>query len=109
MLPYKTGTVRVTSVYGRRLLFGRSEMHRGIDLVGDPADKTVCAVADGVIGRSMVVTDPANRTSEWGEYVRLDLADGRMVYYCHLSRRLVQAGRRSVPEKQSVWKARRER
>lgn len=92
MLPYLTGTVRVTSPYGRRVLFGRSEMHRGIDLVGDPADKTVCAVADGVIGRSLVVTDPANRTSEWGEYVRLDLADGRMVYYCHLSRRLVQAG-----------------
>ena len=66
MLPYLTGTVRVTSPYGRRVLFGRSEMHRGIDLVGDPADKTVCAVADGVIGRSLVVTDPANRTSEWG-------------------------------------------
>ena len=40
MLPYLTGTVRVTSPYGRRVLFGRSEMHRGIDLVGDPADKT---------------------------------------------------------------------
>lgn len=92
MLPYLTGSVRVTSPYGRRVLFGRSEMHRGIDLVGDPADKTVRAVADGVIGRSLVVTDPGNRTSEWGEYVRLDLADGRMVYYCHLSRRLVRAG-----------------
>lgn len=92
MLPYKTGVVRVTSPYGRRMLFGQAEMHRGIDLVGDPADKTVCAVADGVIGRSLRVTDPDSRTSEWGEYVRLDLADGRMVYYCHLSKRLVRAG-----------------
>lgn len=92
MLPYQMGTVCVTSPYGRRVLHGQSELHRGIDLVGDPADKTVCAVADGVIGRSTVVTDPSNRTSEWGEYVRLDLADGQLVYYCHLSHRLVQAG-----------------
>lgn len=91
MVPYQTGVVRVTSPYGQRTLFGRTEMHRGIDLVGDPADKVVRAVADGVIGRSMVVTDPANRTSEWGEYVRLDLADGRLVYYCHLEKRLVRA------------------
>lgn len=90
MVPYQKGTVQVTSPYGRRILFGRTEMHRGIDLVG--TDKTVCAIEDGVIGRSMRVTDPANRTSEWGEYVRLDLPDGRMVYYCHLAARKVRTG-----------------
>ena len=94
MLPYKTGTVRVTSPYGRRFIFGYWEMHRGIDLVGDAKDKTVRAVADGTIARSMIVTDPSNRTSQWGNYVRLDLSDGRMIYYCHLASRLVKAGQK---------------
>lgn len=90
MLPYQRGIIRVTSPYGKRTLSGKTETHRGIDLVG--TDKTVCAVADGVIGRSLRITDPGNRTSEWGEYIRLDLADGRMIYYCHLANRMVQAG-----------------
>ena len=94
MLPYKTGTVRVTSPYGRRFIFGYWEMHRGIDLVGDAKDKTVRAVADGTIARSMIVTDPSNRTSQWGNYVRLDLSDGQMIYYCHLARRLVKTGQK---------------
>lgn len=88
-LPYK-GEVRVSSPFGWRTLFGKRAYHKGIDLVG--ADKTVRAVVGGVVGQSIIITDPTNRTSEWGNYVRVDGEDGRLYYYCHLSQRLVSRG-----------------
>lgn len=88
-LPYK-GTVRVSSPFGWRTLGGVREYHKGIDLVG--TDKTVRAVVGGVVGQSIIITDPTNRTSEWGNYVRIDGEDGRLYYYCHLSQRLVSRG-----------------
>lgn len=88
-LPYK-GEVRVSSPFGWRTLFGKHVYHKGIDLVG--ADKTVRAVVGGVVGQSIIITDPTNRTSEWGNYVRVDGEDGRLYYYCHLSQRLVSRG-----------------
>lgn len=88
-LPYQ-GEVRVSSPFGWRTLFGKRVYHKGIDLVG--TDKTVRAVVGGVVGQSIIITDPTNRTSEWGNYVRVDGADGRLYYYCHLSQRLVSRG-----------------
>lgn len=88
-LPYK-GEVRVSSPFGWRTLFGKRVYHKGIDLVG--TDKTVRAVVGGVVGQSIIITDPTNRTSEWGNYVRVDGEDGRLYYYCHLSQRLVSRG-----------------
>lgn len=88
-LPYK-GTVRVSSPFGWRTLGGVREYHKGIDLVG--TDKTVRAVVGGVVGQSIIITDTANRTSEWGNYVRINGEDGRLYYYCHLSKRLVSRG-----------------
>lgn len=89
-LPYKSGTVRVSSVYGWRTLRGAREYHRGVDLVG--TDKTVTAAVAGTVGQSIMITDPTNRTSEWGNYVRVDGVDGRKYYYCHLAKRLVERG-----------------
>lgn len=89
LLPYK-GEVRVSSPFGWRTLNGKRVYHKGIDLVG--TDKTVRAVVGGVVGQSILITDPTNRTSEWGNYVRIDGEDGRMYYYCHLSQRLVSRG-----------------
>lgn len=89
LLPYK-GTVRVSSPFGWRTLGGARVYHKGIDLVG--TDKTVRAVVGGVVGQSTIITDPANRTSEWGNYVRVDGEDGRLYYYCHLAQRLVSRG-----------------
>lgn len=89
-LPYKSGTVRVSSVYGWRTLRGAREYHRGVDLVG--TDKTVTAAVAGTVGQSIMITDPTNRTSEWGNYVRVDGEDGRKYYYCHLAKRLVERG-----------------
>ncbi len=88
-LPFESGDVRVTSLYGRR----GGEYHKGIDLVGTSSTRIV-AVEDAVVAVSTIVTDRQNKTWEWGNYVRLDLDDGRRLYHCHLSRRLVQAGER---------------
>ena len=88
-LPYQ-GEVRVSSPFGWRTLFGKRVYHKGVDLVG--TDKTVRAVVGGVVGQSIIITDPKNRTSEWGNYVRVDGEDGRLYYYCHLSKRIVSRG-----------------
>lgn len=88
-LPYQ-GEVRVSSPFGWRTMNGQRVYHKGIDLVG--TDKTVRAVVGGVVGQSIIITDPTNRTSEWGNYVRVDGEDGRLYYYCHLSKRLVDRG-----------------
>ena len=88
-LPYK-GEVRVSSPFGWRTLLGKRVYHKGVDLVG--TDKTVRAVVGGVVGQSIIITDPKNRTSEWGNYVRVDGEDGRLYYYCHLSKRFVSRG-----------------
>ena len=88
-LPYK-GDVRVSSPFGWRTMNGERVYHKGIDLVG--TEKTVRAVVGGVVGQSIIITDPKNRTSEWGNYVRVDGEDGRLYYYCHLSKRLVCRG-----------------
>lgn len=89
ILPYK-GAARVSSPFGWRTLFGKRMYHKGIDLVG--TDKMVRAVVGGVVGQSILITDTTNRTSEWGNYVRVDGEDGRQYYYCHLSKRLVSRG-----------------
>ena len=88
-LPYK-GDVRVSSPFGWRTMNGERVYHKGIDLVG--TEKTVRAVVGGVVGQSILITDHKNRTSEWGNYVRVDGEDGRLYYYCHLAKRLVDRG-----------------
>jgi hypothetical protein len=57
-------------------------------------DKHVCAVVSGRVVTSKIVTDKSNRTWEWGNFVCILGDDGRMYYYCHLSKRLVSVGRR---------------
>ncbi len=46
---------------------------------------------DGVVVRSRIVTDSSDRTSEWGNYVAVQSGE-RVIYYCHLSKRLVSVG-----------------
>lgn len=91
-LPYKSGTVRVTSAFGNRILGGKTEYHKGIDFVG--SDKTVVAVLPGRVLFSRIITDTNNRTWEWGNYVCVQSDDGALSYYCHLSTRYVKAGDR---------------
>ena len=96
ILPYKDDVpVRLVSLYGVRVdpITYMQSWHAGGDLVSD-GDKSVCAAVPGVVAVSTMITDPSNRTSEWGNYVRIDGNDGRRYYYCHLSRRLAEVGQR---------------
>ncbi len=86
-----SGKYKVTSPYGRRVLNGNPEDHRGIDVVGI-TDKHVTAVVGGVVLVSQIVQDRSNKTWEWGNYVCVQGEDGRQYYYCHLSQRLVAPG-----------------
>lgn len=89
--PFK-GKFRVTQAY-------KPGTHNGMDLVGDE-DKTVYAICDGYIGTSTIITDKSNKTWEWGNYVKLvsdnddETDDGLLIYYCHLSKRLVSKGQK---------------
>lgn len=87
-----SGKFKVTSPYGKRVLNGEQEYHNGIDVVGI-TDKHVCAVVGGVVASSTIITDKSNRTWEWGNYVCVLGDDGRKYFYCHLSSRLVDAGK----------------
>ncbi|MBQ9718676.1 MAG: M23 family metallopeptidase [Clostridia bacterium] len=88
-----SGKYAVTSPFGQRMLHGVPDDHRGIDVVGI-TDKHICAVVPGTVAVSAIITNTSDRTWEWGNYVRVDGDDGRRYYYCHMSRRLVTAGRR---------------
>lgn len=87
------GQFKVTSPFGTRVLNGKPDDHKGIDVVGIK-DKHVCAVVGGVVVSSTIITDKSNLTWQWGNYVCILGDDGRKYYYCHLSKRLVSAGRR---------------
>lgn len=93
-LPYKAGTVRITSPYGMRTLLGTTAMHNGIDLVG--TDKNIVAPCDGTIGWAGFYNDKGSggRTWEWGNYVRIDRTDGYSVYMCHMSSVAAKAGQK---------------
>lgn len=92
ILPYKRGTVRVTSPYGMRTLNGVPEMHKGIDLVG--SFTSLIAPCGGRIGWAGMVDDAetGGRTHEWGNYVRIDTDTGYSVYLCHLASYCVRIG-----------------
>jgi len=91
-VPYRTGTVRITSPYGHRILNGVPQWHGGIDFSG--TDKRLTAAAGGTVLRSRMVTDRSDRTWEWGNYVSVAGDDGMVIYYCHMAERLVKAGDR---------------
>ena len=84
ILPYRSGTVRVSSAYGMRTLNGAQEMHKGVDLVG--SDKTIVAPCDGWIGWAGFANDKAQggHTHEWGNYIRIETDDGYKIYLCHM-------------------------
>lgn len=88
------GKIRFTSPFGERTLNGAYDWHNGIDLVALD-DKTVRAPCPGIIGVSTRLDKATDKTQtwQWGNYVRLDMADGvTKIYHCHLARRDVVAG-----------------
>lgn len=91
-LPYKSGKVTLTSHFGWRTLNGSRDYHKGVDLSG--SDKTLVAPCDGVIGSSTIITDKSNLTWQWGNYIRIDTADGLKIFMCHMAARKVKVGQK---------------
>lgn len=91
-LPYKSGKVTLTSHFGWRTLNGSRDYHKGVDLSG--TDKTLVAPCDGVIGSSTIITDKSNLTWQWGNYIRIDTADGLKIFMCHMASRKVKVGQK---------------
>lgn len=91
LLPYQSGTVRVTDTWASPRAEGP---HKGVDLVG--TNKYIVAPCDGKIGWAEEYNDRSSggRTWEWGNYVRLETDDGYMVYLCHMSSVSVRMGQR---------------
>lgn len=90
MLPFRNKN-RVTSPFGTRTLNGNTCNHSGLDIVGvDSTD--IRAVCGGKVIQSNLVTNRANRTWEWGNYVCVQGSDGMLYYYCHMDSRAVSAG-----------------
>lgn len=90
ILPYRSGSVTLTSRFGWRTLNGKQDYHKGVDLVG--TDKTLVAPCDGVVRSSTIITDKSNTTWEWGNYTRIDRADGLQIFMCHMAERKVKVG-----------------
>ena len=67
--------------------------HNGLDVVA-LEDTNVYAPCDGVIGASGIVTNKADVTWEWGNFVRLDTEDGHSIFMCHMASRAVSKGQK---------------
>lgn len=91
--PYEGGVFRVTSKYGYRDIGYGAEFHGGLDLVGE-SSKKLLAICDGVIETSTIITNKADLTWQWGNYIKLKADTGELIFYCHLSKRLVNKGQR---------------
>lgn len=70
--------------------------HNGLDIVGDDSKDVLCPVA-GTVKSSTIITDKSNSTWEWGNYVRVDDADGNRLFFCHLDSRAVAVGQKVNP------------
>ena len=86
MLAHYKGKFRVSQPY-------TFKTHNAIDMVAED-DTTLYAICDGTIGSSTIITDKSNKTWEWGNYVKLVADDGTLIFYCHMSKRLVKKGDR---------------
>ncbi len=84
----KKGGHKVTSPFGMRTIWGKKQMHNGIDLVGEGSSLDyIVAFADGVVKISKY-------SSSGGEYVQIDHSNGNLTRYLHMKKdsRTVKAG-----------------
>lgn len=91
MLLFK-GRNRITSGYR---LPDRPD-HNGLDIVGDDSKDVLCPVS-GTVKSSTIIMDKSNSTWEWGNYVRVDDAQGNRLFFCHLDSRAVSVGQKVNP------------
>ena len=67
--------------------------HNGIDIVGDDSTDILCTI-NGTVRSSTIITNKNDPTWEWGNYVRVDDAQGRRHYFCHMASRSVRVGQK---------------
>ena len=68
--------------------------HIGMDIVA-LSSKNIVSPVDGVVKSStMVPKSSGDITWEWGNYVRVDDAEGNKHYFCHMASRAVSVGQR---------------
>lgn len=77
---------RVSSKYGHRMIFGKSQFHKGIDLAA-PSGSPVYATGSGVVTR-------AGWVSGYGKFVEIDHGAGLVSRYGHNSKLHVHVGDR---------------
>ena len=98
--PYEGGIFRLTSKIGYRNipeLGYENSPHYGVDLVGISSKNILC-VGDGVVGWAGYRNDKGTggMTWQWGNYVRVDMYDGRSMYYCHMSTTKCTVGQKVI-------------
>ena len=84
----RKGGHKVTSPFGMRTIFGKQQMHNGIDLVGENSTLDyIIAFDDGVVKISKYSVTA-------GEYIQIDHGSGNYTRYLHLKKgsRTVKAG-----------------
>ncbi len=84
----RKGGHKVTSSFGMRTIWGKQQMHNGIDLVGEGATLDyIIAFDDGVVKISKY-------SATAGEYVQIDHGNGNFTRYLHMKKgsRTVKAG-----------------
>ena len=84
----RKGGHKVTSPFGMRTIFGKQQMHNGIDLVGENSTLDyIIAFDDGVVKTSKYSVTA-------GEYIQIDHGSGNYTRYLHLKKgsRTVKAG-----------------
>ncbi len=84
----KKGKHKVTSPFGMRTIWGKKQMHNGIDLVGENSTLDyITAFDDGVVTISKYSVSA-------GEYVQIDHGNGNYTRYLHMKKnsRTVKVG-----------------
>ncbi len=83
--PLEAGvTVRISSTFGWRVLWGVSNLHRGIDLA--------CAAGTKVYAYSGGTVEKSAYHYSYGNYVVINHGGGLATLYAHMANRLVSAG-----------------
>lgn len=85
------GKYKISSPFGPMVIFGKKEMHPGIDFV-PLEDQNIYNVADGTVYYSTWFSSAPD--SEMGNVVCVKCDDGKYRRYQHLASRAVKAGQR---------------
>ena len=71
---------------------GYSSSHGGMDIVGISSQNILSPVNGVVKSSTMIPKSSGDLTWEWGNYVRVDDADGMRYFFCHMDSRAVKVG-----------------